>query len=116
MNSLSNKTALQIQSKAVNTTAVNGTKNVIRNFVLDQNYPNPFNPSTTIAFSINSDQFVTLRVFNAIGEEVKTLVNEELAVGEHKIKFDAQGLSSGFYIYRLESGNSVQAKKMILLK
>ena len=116
MNSVSNKTALQIQSKSVNTTAVNETKNVIRNFVLEQNYPNPFNPSTTITFSISSDQFVTLKVFNAIGEEVTTLVNGNLTVGVHKVNFDAQGLSSGFYIYRLESGNSVQAKKMIMLK
>ena len=116
MNSVSNKTALQIQSIAVNTTAMNETKNVIRNFVLEQNYPNPFNPSTTITFSISSDQFVTLKVFNAIGEEVTTLVNGNLTVGVHKVNFDAQGLSSGFYIYRLESGNSVQAKKMIMLK
>ena len=116
MNSASNKTALQIQSKAVNTTAVNEPKNIISSFTLDQNYPNPFNPSTTISFSLSSDQFVTLKVYNAIGEEVTTLVNGKLTVGVHKINFDAKQLSSGFYIYRLQSSGSVQAKKMILLK
>ncbi len=115
-NAPSNNTALQIQSKTVNATSVNEVSNVIRSFVLEQNYPNPFNPSTTITFSINADQFVTLKVFNAIGEEVKTLINGKLATGVHKVNFDAQGLSSGFYIYRLESSGSVQAKKMILLK
>ncbi|MBK7500635.1 MAG: T9SS type A sorting domain-containing protein [Ignavibacteriales bacterium] len=85
-------------------------------FVLEQNYPNPFNPSTTISFSIQTDQFVTLKVFNAIGEEMATLINKNLTRGTHNINFNADGLSSGFYIYRLESGNQVQVRKMMLLK
>jgi len=80
------------------------------------NYPNPFNPSTIISFSIQADQFVTLKVFNVIGEEMATLINENLTRGTHNINFDADGLSSGFYIYRLESGNQVRVKKMMLLK
>ncbi len=112
----SNKTALQIQSKVSSPTGVGETPVVADNFVLEQNYPNPFNPSTVISFTIQADQLVTLKVFNALGEEVRTLVNGNLAKGTHSINFNASGLSSGFYVYRLESGNQVQVKKMILLK
>ena len=84
--------------------------------MLEQNFPNPFNPSTTISFTIQADQLVTLKVFNALGEEVTTLVNGNLTKGTHSINFNAAGLSSGFYLYRLESGNQVQVKKMMLMK
>ncbi len=112
----SNKTALQIQSKLSSPTSVEESPVTVDMFVLEQNYPNPFNPSTTISFSIQTDQFVTLKVFNAIGEEMTTLINENLTRGTHNINFNADGLSSGFYIYRLESGNQVQVRKMMLLK
>jgi hypothetical protein len=112
----SNKTALQIQSKVSSPTGVGETPVIADNFVLEQNYPNPFNPSTTISFTIQADQLVTLKIFNALGEEVRTLVNGNLAKGTHSINFNASGLSSGFYLYRLESGNQVQVKKMTLLK
>lgn len=112
----SNKTALQIQSKLSSPTSVEESPVTVDMFVLEQNYPNPFNPSTTISFSIQTDQFVTLKVFNAIGEEMTTLINENLTRGTHNINFNAAGLSSGFYIYRLESGNQVQVRKMMLLK
>ena len=85
-------------------------------FALSQNYPNPFNPYTVISFTIKADQLVTLKVFNALGEEVTTLVNGNLAKGTHRINFNASGLNSGLYLYKLESGNQVQSKKMILLK
>ena len=112
----SNKTALQIQSKLSSPTSIEESPVTVDIFVLEQNYPNPFNPSTTISFSIQTDQFVTLKVFNAIGEEMATLINENLTRGTHNINFNAEGLSSGFYIYRLESGNQVQVRKMMLLK
>jgi hypothetical protein len=112
----SNKTALQIQSKVSSPTGVGETPVIADNFVLEQNYPNPFNPSTTISFTIQADQLVTLKIFNALGEEVRTLVNGNLAKGTHSINFNAGGLSSGLYLYRLESGNQVQVKKMTLLK
>jgi len=85
-------------------------------FSLGQNYPNPFNPNTMISFTILADQLVTLKVFNSLGEEVRTLINSNLAKGTHNINFNADGLSSGFYIYKLESGNKVQVRKMMLLK
>jgi hypothetical protein len=110
------KTALQIQSKVTSPTSVDDNTITVNDFVLEQNYPNPFNPSTMISFTIQTDQLVTLKVFNAIGEEVKTLVNGNLTKGTHNINFDATGLSSGFYLYRLESVNQVQVKKMVLLK
>jgi len=112
----SNKTALQIQSKVSSPTGIDETPVVVENFILEQNYPNPFNPSTKISFTIQADQFVTLKVFNALGEQVTTLVNGNLVKGTHSINFNAAGLSSGFYLYRLESGNQVQVKKMMLLK
>lgn len=111
-----NKTALQIQSKVSSPTGVKESPVVVDEFILEQNYPNPFNPSTTISFTIQADQLVSLKVFNAIGEEVRTLVNSNLAKGTHNINFNAEGLSSGFYLYRLESGNQVQVRKMMLLK
>ncbi|HEX9253719.1 MAG TPA: DUF5666 domain-containing protein, partial [Ignavibacteriaceae bacterium] len=111
-----NKTALQIQSKISTPTGIDESPVVVNNFVLEQNYPNPFNPSTIISFTIQADQLVTLKVFNALGEEVTTLVNGNLAKGSHSINFNANGLSSGFYLYRLESGNQVQVRKMMLMK
>ena len=90
-------------------------------FVLDQNYPNPFNPTTTIKFSIPQSSFVDLRVYNILGEEVSRLVSEELSAGQFRIKWSGKDsfgkqLSSGIYFYRLQAGNNVQTRKMILLK
>jgi len=112
----SNKTALQIQSLVSSPTGVDESPAVVNEFSLEQNYPNPFNPSTSISFTLTANQFVTLKVFNALGEEVSTLVNGNLNQGIHSVSFNANGLSSGFYIYRLESGNQVQVRKMMLLK
>jgi hypothetical protein len=116
MDGSSNKTALQIQSKISSPTGIEESPAVVSKFELNQNYPNPFNPSTTISFTLQENQFVTLKVFNAIGEEVTTLVNGNLTQGLHSANFNADGLSSGFYIYKLESGNQVQVRKMMLLK
>jgi hypothetical protein len=85
-------------------------------FELYNNYPNPFNPVTTISYSLPSDAKVKLRIFNSLGEEVKVLVDGEKSAGVHKINFTAPNLPSGIYFYRLESGNSVETKKMMLMK
>ena len=85
-------------------------------FALDQNYPNPFNPSTLIKYSVPENGFVKLSVYNLIGEEVSVLVNETVDAGFYEVTFNAANLPSGTYFYRLQAGNTVQVKKMILLK
>lgn len=85
-------------------------------FSLSQNYPNPFNPATTIEFSLTQGGFTTLKVYDVIGNEVATLVNEELTSGNFKTQFDASQLSSGIYFYTLRVNNSVLTNKMLLLK
>jgi len=94
--------------------------NVPGSFNLSQNYPNPFNPNTNIKFDIPQSGFVTLKVYNAIGEEVKTLASQNLAVGTYKVDFDASALPSGVYFYRLNiegtSNSFSETKKMMLVK
>jgi hypothetical protein len=85
-------------------------------FSLEQNYPNPFNPSTTIEYTIPQNGFVSLKIFNVLGKEVATLVNGQIDSGKHKVEFNATGLNSGVYFYRIESGSFVDTKKLILLK
>ena len=83
---------------------------------LNQNYPNPFNPTTTIVYSVPQRSIISLVVYNAIGQQVSVLANEEKEVGTYRINFDATGLPSGIYFYRLSAGNFVTTKKMVLLK
>ena len=90
--------------------------NIPTEYFLSQNFPNPFNPSTKINFSIPQEEFVSLKIFNSLGEEIAELVNETKPAGNYSVSFDASGLSSGVYIYRLSTGASVQMKKMILNK
>ena len=85
-------------------------------FRLEQNYPNPFNPSTTIRYSIGAASHVTLKVYNTLGQEVATLVDENQSVGEHQAKFDAANLSSGIYLYKITAGSNTESMKMVLLK
>jgi hypothetical protein len=85
-------------------------------FKLNQNYPNPFNPSTEIKYSVAKAGLVTLKVYNLIGQEVASLVNQEQTAGEHAVKFDASSLSSGIYLYRLSSGSETAVKSMMLVK
>ena len=85
-------------------------------FKLEQNYPNPFNPVTDIKFSIPKTGFVKLIVYDILGREIKTLVSENLAAGNYKYDFDASGIASGVYFYRLESENFTDVKKMLLIK
>ncbi len=83
---------------------------------LSQNYPNPFNPATTIAFTIPQTEFVTLSVYNMLGEKVTDLVSKKLEAGTHRINFRLDNLSSGTYLYKITAGEFSQAKKMVLLK
>lgn len=85
-------------------------------FALEQNYPNPFNPSTEIVYSQPSSSFVTLKVFDALGREIATLVNDFRPQGTYTVPFNASGLSSGLYVYRLQAGNFVSSKKMVVMK
>ena len=86
-------------------------------FELMQNYPNPFNPSTTIEFTVPVSSIATVNVFNAIGQEVTTLYEGTANAGEyHHVQFTAGTLSSGMYFVRLQSGNKMQLKKMVLMK
>ena len=87
-------------------------------YSLMQNYPNPFNPSTVIKYSVKENTHVILKVFDVLGSEVSTLLDEEKPAGTYTINFDAAraGLSSGTYFYTIKAGDFVQTKKMLLLK
>jgi len=85
-------------------------------FELGQNYPNPFNPSTRIRFALPTASFVTLKVYNVLGQEVANLVNQNLTPGSYEVDFDASRLSSGMYMYRVDAGNFNSTKKMLFLK
>jgi len=88
----------------------------IYTFKLFDAYPNPFNPRTTIQYSIPSDGVVKLKVYDVLGNEVATLVDEDKATGSYEIMFDATELSSGIYFYRIQAGSFVETKKMVLMK
>lgn len=90
--------------------------NSAHSFKLQQNYPNPFNPSTVISYAIPNSGFVTLTVYNSIGQKVRTLVSGQQSSGEHSVEFDAGTLSSGVYFYRLHAGNYTKTKKLAVLK
>ena len=85
-------------------------------FILEQNYPNPFNPSTKIKYSIPQSSNITIKVFDILGNEIETLVNEEKAVGTYELTWYATNLPSGIYFYKLQAGSFIETKKMILLK
>ena len=85
-------------------------------YALQQNYPNPFNPSTTIKYELPKSSMVRLSVYDMLGREVSVLVNEGKNAGSYEVKFSAAGLSSGVYCYRLQAGDFVQTKKLMLLK
>jgi hypothetical protein len=85
-------------------------------FALHQNYPNPFNPTTTIKYQIPELSFVTLKIYDVLGSEIITLVNEEKSIGNYEVDWNASGLPSGIYFYKLQAGNFVETMKMLLLK
>jgi hypothetical protein len=96
--------------------SVSGPEILPEGYVLGQNYPNPFNPSTNIRFSLGKASKVKLSVFNLLGQKVATLIDGNLVAGPYSIQFEAQNLSSGVYFYRLEAGDVVMSKRMLLLK
>jgi len=113
-------------------TALESEQNSLpKNFFLSQNFPNPFNPSTSIQYAVSSLQFINLKVYDVLGNEIATLVNEEKPAGNYKVEFEGDGLASGVYIYQLSVGEPsmglpagrqgsgqgfVESKKMILLR
>ena len=89
---------------------------VLSEYILNQNYPNPFNPNTFITYSIPFSSKVTLTVYNALGELITTLVKENQEAGSYSVNFNAAGLNSGIYFYKMQSDNFVKTNKMLLLK
>lgn len=85
-------------------------------YQLMQNYPNPFNPSTTISFTLPEQQMVSVKIYDALGREVREIINSTLAKGVHQVNFKADNLTSGQYFYRIQAGNFRQVKKMMVLK
>jgi len=104
-------------SQTVSTTLLaNAPDPLVTAYALDQNYPNPFNPSTTIQYALPTAANVKLTVFNVLGQEAATLVNENKPAGTYTVQFDGSRLASGVYFYRLEAGTIVQMKKLVLRK
>ena len=99
-----------------NPTGIADKHNIIDKFVLYQNYPNPFNPQTSIKFSLVKAGRTTLKIYNTLGQLVATLVDKKMQAGVYTVSFNAASLSSGMYLYRIESGDFIQVKKMLLLK
>jgi len=122
----------QIDSEAIRDTLVSRTLNwlmdgvvvgvdenkpvIVNTFSLDQNYPNPFNPSTLISYSVGEEVQVNLKVYDIMGAEVAELVNRKQSPGNYQLQFDASGLSSGIYLYKLSAGEFLSVKKMTLIK
>ena len=121
------KQLADIATEFYNTNFIIGVNNISTeipdNFSLSQNYPNPFNPVTNIKFKIplchsgeSRNPLVSLKVYDILGKEVKTLVNEILQAGTYSVRFDAGDLPSGVYFYRLKAGDFSETKKMLLIK
>lgn len=92
------------------------SNNLPTGFALEQNYPNPFNPSTKISYKLPVSSNVTLKVFNSLGEEVRTLIDEQKEAGNYELEFNAENIPSGIYFYQLKTGTFIQTKKMMLMK
>jgi Secretion system C-terminal sorting domain len=107
---------LYYRSNGITPVSVLNNKNLPKRFSLLQNYPNPFNPSTTINYQIPTSGMVSIKVYDVLGKEVATLVNEEKPAGSYEANFNAANLSSGIYFYKIQSGSFIETKKMILLK
>lgn len=111
-----NRTVFYVAQHTFNLTGVDDEASVPERFVLAQNYPNPFNPSTKISYALPSGSNVTLTIYNALGQEVSTLVNEYKNAGSYEADFSAANLSSGVYFYTMKAGAFTETKKMILMK
>jgi hypothetical protein len=97
-------------------TDVRGGRSVPEQFNLSQNYPNPFNPTTTIEYQISEAGFVSLKLYDVLGNEIETLVNKQQLSGKYEITFNAENLVSGVYLYKIQINDFVSSKKMLLLK
>lgn len=86
------------------------------NYTLSQNYPNPFNPTTKISYAIPKESFVKLKIYNMLGNEIATLINEDQEAGFYSIRFDASDIPSGIYFYRLQANDYTLTKKLTVLK
>jgi hypothetical protein len=106
---------IQLNNNLINKLIVSG-EIIPDEYSLEQNYPNPFNPTTQIRYSIPKAGLVTLKVYNTIGEEIATLVNEQAEAGRYIVEFNSNGFASGVYLYKITAGDFVQTKKMILIK
>lgn len=85
-------------------------------YSLNQNFPNPFNPETKIQYALPEDNYVTIKIYDVLGKEVITLINEFRSAGRYNVTFNGENFSSGLYYYKIESGNFSQVKKMILIR
>ena len=113
--------SMDVEFKNGNPVSTENEVNNVYSFKLEQNYPNPFNPSTKIKFTIPGDarrerQEVVLKVYDVLGNEIATLVNEERTAGVYEVEFNATGLPSGIYFYQMQAGNFTDTKKLVLLK
>jgi uncharacterized protein (DUF608 family) len=108
--------ALEIRKRDTTSAVEIADKNAPSDFFLYQNYPNPFNPLTTIKFAIPQENFVTLKVYNVIGEEIATLLNKEIPASVYNVSWDARDVPSGVYFYKIAAGNYSEVKKMLLVK
>jgi hypothetical protein len=99
-----------------NPTSISEKSNLPTEFTLKQNYPNPFNPSTIIRYTVPQFSKVVIKIFDVLGNEIETLVNDEKPMGTYELTWYVKGLSSGVYFYRIQAGDFVETKKMILLK
>ncbi len=100
----------------VRPTDVPHAENISTAFRLDQNFPNPFNPSTTIRYGLPHKSAVQLTVFNTLGQQVAQLVNGDMEAGYHEVRFDGSKLASGVYLYRVQAGNFVETRKLLLVR
>jgi hypothetical protein len=105
-----------IDIEQTTSTSIFNKENKTEYFQLYQNYPNPFNPSTKINFSVPEHSFVTIKIYDILGHEIATLVNEEKLAGKYQVEFNGSNLASGVYFYRLQAGNYIQTRKMLVLQ
>ncbi len=107
---------IKFTNYCLGTVGVPGNTNVPKTFALEQNYPNPFNPVTSIKYQLPSAEKVSIKIYDILGKEVASIVNENKEPGYYEISYDASNLASGLYFYRIEAGSFTQTRKMMLIK
>jgi hypothetical protein len=113
---LARKTGTTENSLDAPSSGVERLNSIPGHFSLSQNYPNPFNPTTDFQFTLPQERIAVLKIYDLLGREVSTLVNEKLPAGNYTARWDATGFASGVYLYRLTTGDFVSTKSMILVK